>query len=234
MLIFELDLKSTMKNHTFSVLFTRFTAKVFTIAVVVVCCLTACQPGAEAPERPVSPWAFRSVLDKKPRMLTLALDSACYVAYDLATCRLYKAWKGGVRMEGTAYTDQKNVQPTSWGTAYISNSDFQWVAERNGQVDKFRMNSKGYYFTNNQVNLKYDMILSTGDTIRIEERPEFIRGENGEPGLERTYTLSRVPDDVVVSVQTRDKKQVLEHNSVTVSAEYFSKLPKQSPPKPEE
>ena len=77
----------------------------------------------EKRSRPRDPWAFRSVLDKKPRMLTLALDTACYAAYDLANCNLYKVWKGGVLMEGAAYTDKKNVQPTSWGAEYIDDSE---------------------------------------------------------------------------------------------------------------
>ena len=64
--------------------------------------LSACKDDDERPERPRDPWAFRSVLDKQPRMLTLALDSACYAAYDLANCRLYKVWKGGVTLEGAA------------------------------------------------------------------------------------------------------------------------------------
>ncbi len=68
--------------------------------------------------RPRDPWVFRSVLDKQPRMLTLALDSECYAAYDLAHCKLYKVWKGGVTLEGAAYTNKKNVQPTIWGKSY--------------------------------------------------------------------------------------------------------------------
>ena len=66
--------------------------------------LAACSEKENIPQRPTDPWAFRSVLDKNPRMLTLALDTACYIAYDLARCSLYKVWKGGVLMEGTAYT----------------------------------------------------------------------------------------------------------------------------------
>ena len=54
------------------------------IAIVI----TACNKKSGSIQRPRDPWAFRSVLDKKPRMLTLALDSECYVAYDLAHCIL--------------------------------------------------------------------------------------------------------------------------------------------------
>ena len=69
--------------------------------------ICSCSVREEKHSRPRDPWAFRSVLDKKPRMLTIALDTACYVAYDLANCKIYKVWKGGVLMEGAAYTDKK-------------------------------------------------------------------------------------------------------------------------------
>src|SRR5947209_5155936 len=90
---------------------------------IIIFYLAACTHEKSAKiRRPINLWAFRSVLDKKPRMLTLALDSACYVAYDLAHCTLYKAWKGGVILEGAAYTNKKNVQPISWGTAYYDDA----------------------------------------------------------------------------------------------------------------
>ena len=206
------------------------------IVLLAACVLAGCSAEEERHKRPMEPWAFRSVLDKKPRMLTLALDSACYVAYDLANCTLYKAWKGGVLMEGTAYTDKKNVQPTSWGTAYLSDSSsqFRWIAERNGKKDSHRMTSKGYYFEDNQIYLKYQMILSSADTVRIEERPEFIRNKRGDPGLERTFTLSGVPDETKISIQSNEAFHVLKNNSTTSATVYFPKLPPQFPPKPEE
>lgn len=70
--------------------------------------LIACKSNVpHLPTRAMDPWAFRSVLDKNPRMLTLAMDDDCFVAYDLARCTIYKAWKGGVTLEGAAYTDKK-------------------------------------------------------------------------------------------------------------------------------
>ncbi|MEX2231138.1 MAG: c-type cytochrome [Cyclobacteriaceae bacterium] len=169
-------------------------------------------------------------------MLTLALDTACYVAYDLANCTLYKAWKGGVLMEGTAYTDRKNVQPTSWGTAYLSDSaqHFQWVAMIDGKKDRARIASKGYSFQDNQIHLKYLMILSSGDSIHIEERPEFIRNGDGEPGLERVFKLTGAPDGTTVSLQSTGTTVELNNNKPTITKVYFEKLPPQFPPKPEE
>ncbi|MDZ4709978.1 MAG: c-type cytochrome [Saprospiraceae bacterium] len=187
------------------------------------------------PERPMDPWAFRSVLDKHPRMLTLALDSACYVAYDLARCTLLKAWKGGVTLEGAAYTDKKNVQPSTWGKSYFSDSLHRsnWIVEEDGEKKNHHMVSKGYAFHQNQITLRYELFLSSGDTIYIEEQPEFIRSKTGKPGLERLFKTSHVPDGVKISVQSADNTFTLNSNKKTRVASYFNSLPEQIPPKPE-
>jgi cytochrome c len=102
------------------------------LSVAVVVFFTAGHsPKEQAKQRPLDVWAFRSVLDKKPRMLTLALNTDFYAAYDLVRCKLYKVWKGGVAVEGAAYTDKKEIQPTSWGAAYFLDSlqSFQWSAQ---------------------------------------------------------------------------------------------------------
>jgi cytochrome c len=151
-------------------------------------------------QRPMDPWAFRSVLDKQPRMLTLALDSTCYVAYDLARCTIYKAWRGGVTLEGAVYSDKKNVQPTSWGTSYFADSlhRFSWVASIDGQNSTPKVTSKGYAFQDNQIYLSFELHLNSGDTVHIKERPEFVRSNNGAPGLERTFTTSGVPPNITL------------------------------------
>ena len=206
-----------------------------TLPLVIGVLLLACDTEERAPTRPVEPWAFRSVLDKKPRMLTLALDTACYVAYDLSTCTLYKVWKGGVLMEGTAYSDKKNVQPTSWGTSYLADTiqDLRWIAQRSGNPEPSRIVHKGHVLQDGQITLKYWMILGRGDTIRIEERPEFIRNDNGDPGFERVFTLSGVPNEVSVSLQSPDAAFPLKSNGTTRSTVYFRTLPAQFPPKAE-
>src|SRR5690606_13067630 len=137
--------------------------------------------------RAMDPWAFRSVLNKQPRMLTLALDSACYVAYDLSSSTLYSAWKGGVTLEGTVYTDKKNVQPSSWGTPYFADSLRQtsWSIQKGDKREPLKAVNKGYVIQDNRITLNYALINPSGDTIQIEERPEFVRDGTGRPGLER-------------------------------------------------
>jgi len=177
-------------------------------------------------DRPIDPWAFRSVLDKRPRMLTLALDSACYAAYDLERCIIYRVWKGGVTLEGANYTDKKNVQPTSWGKSYFADSlhHFQWAALIEGKPTSTRTISKGYSFENGQIKLKYLMMLGE-DTVTIEERPEFVRDNNGKPGFERIFTTSGVPDDVSVSLISSDSVFSLTQNGETRSVQFFNHLP---------
>ncbi len=206
------------------------------LIAIIVLCLACKQEQPHKIQRPKDPWAFRSVLDKKPRMLTLALDSECYAAYDLAHCTLYKVWKGGVLMEGAAYTNKKNVQPTSWGTAYYDDTiqHTKWIAEINGKKDSCRIISKGYVFQHDQIYLKYLLTLSNRDTIRIEERPEFVRSETGKPGLERLFKMSGVPDGITVSLKSKDTSFTLNPKKATSLITYFSPLPAQFPPKQEE
>lgn len=203
-----------------------------TVLIFTALSFTSCRKDTRVPQRPIEPWVFRSVLDKKPRMLTIALDTNCYVAYDLSRCTLYKVWKGGVLMEGTAYTNKKNVQPLSWGKAYLADSAriHRWAAKKEGQKQKLRMVNKGYAFRDGGIYLKFLMILPSGDSIRIEERPEFIENENGDPGLERLFALSKVPQDVTVSLQSRTDTVELRRDATTTISLYFQKLPRQFPP----
>ena len=185
-------------------------------------------------QRPLDPWAFRSVLDRQPRMLTLALDSSCYAAYDLARCTLYKVWKGGVAMEGAPYTDKKNVQPTTWGATYFSDSlhRARWVVTVNGIEHYPEVVSKGYTFLNNQISLKFQLHLHSGDTIYIEEQPEYVLSETGRPGLVRLFNTSKIPDGITISIKSDESTFTLNSNKSTRVVRYYHSLPKQYPPKP--
>src|SRR5690554_3317336 len=195
--------------------------------------LAACEKETESqPHRPMDPWAFRSVLDRQPRMLTLALDSTFFVAYDLGRSQLYKVWKGGVTMEGTVYTDKKNVQPTGWGKAYFSDSlgRTSWEGGIGGRRERPTVVNQGYRFRAGGIELKYALVLSSGDTLQVEERPEFVRGEDGKPGLQRIFKTANVPKNGEVSLRMPDSLLVLTTNGTTRSTAYFDPLPAQFPP----
>lgn len=183
--------------------------------------------------RPRTPWAFRSVLDLKPRMLTLALDSVLYVAYDLSNASLYKVWKGGVSLDGAVYTSKKDIQPSSWGAAYFidSTSNYEYKAERAGKEIPLRIENKGYVFRDDQIFLKHLVILNNKDSVSIEERPEFVRNKNGQPGLERLFKIHHLPEAVQISIVSKDTAFILKEKEETKWTTYYKELPEQFPPK---
>ncbi|WP_299529527.1 c-type cytochrome [Ulvibacterium sp.] len=185
----------------------------------------------EKGNRPIDPWALRSVLDLRPRMLTLALDSECYLAYDLNACGLFRAWKGGVNWDGTVYTEKKVAQPTSWGKDYMLNASLQesWLLERNGKKQDVAIRFKGYRFENGQIYLKYKL-TTENDTIFLEERPEFIRDDQGNPGLERVFITEGMDNNLSMTLLTKPNAITLENNTKTISRTYFKKIPDQVRP----
>jgi len=169
-------------------------------------------------------------------MLTIALDSSFYVAYDLANCRLYKAWKGGVLMESAAYSDRKNVQPTTWGEEYINGTveNYQWVLNSTSNNEVRSISHQGYYFENSQIFINYQMVLSSGDTIDIQERPEYYEGSDGLVKFERTFSVEGAKSGDVVVLSSRDTTMVIGSRGETKWVESFAALPEQVPPTLEE
>jgi cytochrome c len=189
------------------------------------CFLFSCSEKQEKQTRPRDPWAFRSVLDKQPRMLTLALDTACYAAYDMANCKIYKVWKGGVTVEGAPYTNKKNVQPTTWGTSYADDIENKWSV---GNNDSFKIVSKGYTLKDNNILLRYSMILASKDTITIEESPQFYPDKT-QPRFERTFTTKNVPSGITISLSSAKNTFQLPSNGTAVLVKNFENLPQQHP-----
>ena len=66
------------------------------ILFYVIACNTTHQISSDV-QRAHNPWVFRSVLDAKARMLTLALHDNLWVAYSANDGNFYKAWKGGAK-----------------------------------------------------------------------------------------------------------------------------------------
>ncbi len=181
--------------------------------------------------RPLDVWAFRSVLDLQPRMLTVALDTECYIAYDVAQCKLYKVWKGGVLLEGAPYTGKKEIQPSSWGKAYFIDTVHKekWSVELNGKDIFSAALYRGYVLKNNRIFLKFALALTTQDTIQVEERPEVLHNDD-KIGLERLFTTSNVPFDARVQLILPDTSITLKSNGIAPVTLYFDRLPAQYPP----
>ena len=140
--------------------------------------------------RPRDPFVFRSVLDERPRMVTVALDDEMWVAYDATHCGLYRAWKGGVVLQGAVFDTVHGPQPVTWGKPYFEGLEDQnvWRLVEDGESREVKPRFLGYERDGDQVTLRY--ALPWGDTTAIvSERPEFERDSGGDPALHRYFTV---------------------------------------------
>jgi len=198
------------------------------LTLLVLGLLISCKTPTKEIKRPSDPWISRSVLDYRPRMITMALDSACLIAYDLNKCGLYKVWKGGVNWEGIVYTDTKAMQPTTWGQHYLFDElpSTPWSLEVDGMVNKIDVKFRGYRLEQQQIYLMY-LLVWEEDTLLIEERPEFIRDDQGNPGLERQFWLSGSISEATVFLNHQSEPVKIKFNDQTVLRSFFDPLPDQ-------
>ena len=180
-------------------------------------------------KRPRDVWVIRSVLNRQPRMLTLALDTNCYVAYDVAHCTLQKVWKGGIVLQGAAYTNQPNLQPVSWGSSYADTLMNKWKVHINGTADTFHVINKGYQFKDDRAYLKFDIVTSSNDTVNVEESPEYVTDDDGRPGLERKFTLSNINNHITVSLTNGKSDFVLKNNGTSQMISWFNDVTPEKP-----
>ena len=153
--------------------------------------------------RPNDPWVFRSVLDKQPRMITVALNKNLWISYSTDRCALYKAWKGGVNFDGTVWNMRHGPQPTTRGNAWFENEIARpWLIESNGKADTATTEYKGHRFTKDgHTQIFYDLVNSAGQRIRVNEQPEYVE-KDGQVGLERRFELEQVPEQTIVKFCT--------------------------------
>lgn len=165
--------------------------------------------------RPVDVWAARSVLDMKPRMLSIALHKNLWVAYSTETGSLYKAWAGGVNFEGTVYTAVHTVLPTSKGTTYmIEPGDNPWrlIVNKTELIPK--VSYKGHTIVKNRITLKYEL-SHKGRKIIVEERPEYTEAGNNMIGFERRFTIANVPAGTQIGLKAQVASLISEKDLVT-------------------
>jgi len=132
-------------------------------------------------------------------MITAALNENLWVSYDIRSCNLYKAWKGGVKFDGAVYTSTHGPQPTSGGYAYMEDPSEKsmWKVVLKGKEINSSLVYKGHRIWNGHVELLYAITSPDLETpILISESPEYV--DNGNPGLERIFVTRDVPDDTEV------------------------------------
>lgn len=143
--------------------------------------------GTQTPERPRDIWAFRSVLDNRARMLTIALHTDLWVAYDATNCGLYRAWKGGVKFDGAVYTSAHGPQPTTQGPPLIPGivDNPVWTLSGKSVQPEF----KGYRFEKGGIIIQYRIRREGLRDLTIEEQPEVVVGGDGSLRLSRQFRV---------------------------------------------
>ncbi|WP_162052223.1 PA14 domain-containing protein [Pontibacter pamirensis] len=182
----------------------KFLVPMFVIVLGAGACSKITQLGGDSPqvERPREAWVLRSVLDQKPRMLSIALHDSLWVAYSTETASLYKAWTGGINFDGPVYTAAHGPQPTTKGITYMQEEEGNpWRVVLNGEETIPEIVYKGHVIQNNKVSLNYELI-SQGQRIKVVERPEFFSSANGQVGFERVFETSGVPSGAQVILET--------------------------------
>lgn len=160
------------------------------------------EEGVEIP-RPNDPWVFRSVLDRQPRMITFALNDQLWAAYSTDSCSLYKVWAGSTDFTGAVYNMRHGPQPMSVGAAWFVNAHRQpWSVTLGSKTETPRTDYKGHRYTEDgHAELMYDLVLSDGQRIRINERPEFVEKDR-QNGFERIFTVENAPSGATISLKT--------------------------------
>jgi cytochrome c len=141
-------------------------------------------------ERPRDIWAFRSVLDKHARMLTLALHKDLWVAYDATNCGLYRAWEGGVKFDGAVYTTEHGPQPTSYGDIALRGIIDRpvWRLQRAGTDLPAHIEFKGYRLAGDQITLQY-RFQDSGHEVWVYETPEVASESAGKVRFIRDFRV---------------------------------------------
>ncbi|TDE15250.1 PA14 domain-containing protein [Dyadobacter psychrotolerans] len=151
-------------------------------------------------QRPRQEWVLRSVLDAKPRILSIALNDKLWLAYNTKTASLYKAWIGKITFGGPVYTSSHGPQPISSGTTYMEEPDENpWRIQVDGKQLTPDVNYKGHKIVDNQVTLKYELAFQ-GKKITVEEKPEFFDAAHGKAGFERVFTVANIPAGTELSL----------------------------------
>ena len=186
---------------------TKLTRNLLFLSLCVLLSTCGTQTRVEKYARANTPWAVRSVLDLKPRMLSLALNKNLWVAYSTQYGSLYKVWKGEVLFDGSVWNTKHGPQPISVGADYFINKyEEPWVVIKDGKAVETDFRYVSYFFEKDQITLKYQLSISPEEQFFIEETPEYIENEAGLPGFERVFVTKNVPSGVQIALKSNIEK----------------------------
>ena len=201
------------------IIFTMTTRNIFLILFAFMffsCSENEKSSGNASSSRPQDPWVFRSVLDQKTRMITIALNEKLWVAYNTEHGAIYKSWNGIVYFDGAVYSEKHGPQPVTIGDGYaVSKYEKPWIMWQNGKdTTQAIVNYKGHKFVNDHVQLMYEISDSLHSmTILVTEQVEAVVDK--KIGLERTFTVTGLKDGYGLGLRTNESSILGKENIVT-------------------
>jgi cytochrome c551/c552 len=162
------------------------------------------------PGRGASPWAIRSSLDGRPRMLSLALGADQWLAYSTETASIHQLWHGDIDFTGPVYDARHGAEPTSRGLSYLrAPAATAWRVFEDGswQPAKIRWLGHGFEDDGATIWLRYEVIDARGEAREVVEWPDFLAPDarpasdrDGRIGLSRRFVQSEAPGPAIAIV----------------------------------
>jgi len=181
----------------------KISSSIFVLAILLFC--FACQndsdnSNASDVDRPL---VFRSVLDAKPRMISIGLSDDQFIAYNTTDGSIYKAWKGLINMEGAVFTGAHGPQPTAVGDMYFVNKHEQpWTLTKGGNIIAAEYQYRGHKFVNDVPTLMHSLKdEASGKSVNVYETVRLEKTEKGEE-LNRRFSTDGLEDGYGVILRT--------------------------------
>jgi cytochrome c len=190
--------------------------KHFISSILLLVVVASCNSGKT--DRPREAWVIRSVLDKQPRIVSIALHENLWVAYNTQTAGLFKAWSGDIKFDGPVYTSAHGPQPTTQGVTFLEEAPaLPWRIFVNGEEQVPQVIYKGHSISDNTVTLKY-LLAHHDRKVFVEETPEHISGADGKTGFQRKFKVSGLPQGSLLRLNMRLTSFTDEKNDVNASS----------------
>ncbi|MDG1958395.1 MAG: DUF1080 domain-containing protein [Candidatus Binatia bacterium] len=149
----------------------------------------------EAVGRGHAPWAFRTSLDGRPRILNLALAPEIWLSYSTESATIHQFWQGGIHLEGAVYDAQHGREPRSFGDRWIAPSALGWELRTDQGWLPARVHWLGWGTDprTGRAWLSFQLAGPDGQALHLRESPEISREDDGSIALERVFERTSAP-----------------------------------------
>ncbi len=146
-------------------------------------------PSSSPVQLDTPPLAFRSVLDGRPRALTLRLPNAHFVAFTADTGALLKVWSGELDTKGAVFDQRHGPQPESAGVQYWQGEQTRWL---HGDTP---LTYAGYAIDQGRVTL-----MRAAGAVTVNEQVELLGTDHGVRLL-RHFEVSGLEEGDTITLQ---------------------------------